>query len=164
MSNDLRKFDDNVIDLSQFREKKQQQIEVKAIEPFFKEPTIITLGDAADTTKQMQYMLLVNLVINDKQFLALESMEKEDRGNVAIVEALIVDGEFSGVQVVSSEEEFEEVSRIISETLDPQLSDFIDAASADIENMTEEEKYEAVTNLIAEAQARKEGKKDGSDD
>jgi hypothetical protein len=162
LSNDLRKFDDNVIDLSQFREKKQQA-EVKAIEPFFKEPTIITLGDATDTTKQMQYMLLVNLVVNDKQFLALESMEKEDRGNVAIVEALIVDGEFSGVQVVSSEEEFEEVSRIISEALDAQVSDLVDEAATDISNMTDEEKYEAITNLIAEAQAKKEGKADGSD-
>lgn len=111
----MDKFNDGIIDLSQFRKKKEEQEAL--VEPIFTEPTIITLGNPEDEQEQMQYLLLVNLVVNNKQFLALESMQKEDRGQVAIVEAIVQDGQFSGVQVVESEEEFEEVMGIMTEAL-----------------------------------------------
>lgn len=146
MSDELRRLDHGVIDLSQFREKKKEE-EKKLAEPLFTEPTIITLGDPNEEGSQLQYLLLVNIVLNDKQFLALESMEKDDRGQVAIVEAVVENGQFAGVQVVQSEEEFEEVADIITQALT---------------NATKE-----VADIMTEAldtNAKQEGEPDGTND
>jgi hypothetical protein len=119
MSDDLRRLEGGVIDLSQFREKK----EAKKIEPLFTEPTLITLGDPEKPEEQVEYLLLVNLVISDKQFLALESMEKEERGTVAVVEAIVEDNVFAGVQAIASEEEYEEVVGIMTKALNSNMEE-----------------------------------------
>lgn len=112
----MEKFNDGVIDLSQFRKKKEEE----AVEPFFTDPVIITLGDPQNPELQVNYMLSINLVKEGRQYLALESLQKDDRGEIAIVEATITDGEFTGVKAIETDEEYEELVEIMTKALHTQ--------------------------------------------
>lgn len=96
-----QRFNDGIIDLSAFRAKKEEE----AMVPFFKDSTLITLGNE-DESQVAKYILLVNIVANGKQIIAIESASSDDIGEVAIVEAIIEDGNFTGVEAIASEEEY----------------------------------------------------------
>jgi hypothetical protein len=114
----MDRFNDGIIDFSQFKKKKEEQ--EKEIKPLFEEPTIITLGSEEDESKEVKYMLLVNLVLDDKQYLALESMEKGEEGHVAVVEAIVQDDTFYGAKAIETQEKYEEVVGLMEEALNIQ--------------------------------------------
>lgn len=87
-------------------------------EPLFTEPTMITLGDPENPGLQVRYMLLVNLVMDGKQYLALESLEKGEEGQVAIVEAIVENNQLVGVKAVDTDEEYEQLVGIMMKALE----------------------------------------------
>lgn len=107
---------EGVIDLSQYRKKKEQEAQPQ--EPLFTEPTMITLGDPENPDLQVRYVLLVNLVMDGKQYLALESLEKGEEGQVAIVEAIVENNQLVGVKAVDTDEEYEQLVGIMTKALE----------------------------------------------
>lgn len=97
---------DNIVDFQAFKTKKENH----QVEPFFKNPTVLTLGDPEDETKQVRYMVIANGVHEGRQYLALDRMDK-DENTIALVEAIIKDQQLDGIQPID-EERYEEIKEL----------------------------------------------------
>lgn len=107
------RFNDGIIDLSQFRKEKE---EAKAhVPPFFNEPCKIEFED--EEGKPVFYQLMMNIVYNDRQVVVIEAIDENEVGNgqIGIAEAIIQDGQFYGIKGIDSEEEFQEIAAIITD-------------------------------------------------
>ena len=108
------RFNDGVIDLSQFRKKKEEEVQ-----PFFQEPMEMEL-EGPDGLP-VHFSLIMNVVHGDKQVLVLEEIDLETREmkeTLVIVEGIIKDGVFQGIKAIEDEEEFEDVAGFISEIIE----------------------------------------------
>ncbi|MCM3006882.1 DUF1292 domain-containing protein [Priestia koreensis] len=103
----------HVVDLNEFRMRKEQD----HVKPLFSPKQIITLEDPKRPGKKIDCYLQVKISVKDKQFLALETVENEEKRELAIVEAIEKNDQLVAVQPIESKEEYEEVVEGMKEAL-----------------------------------------------
>lgn len=108
------RFNDGVIDLSQFKKNKEAAAGYTA--PFFSEACKIEFENEHGAA--VFYTLMMNFVYKERQVVVVEELtDDEPNGTIVIAEAIINDGQFYGLQRIESDEEFTEITDIITHHL-----------------------------------------------
>lgn len=109
------RFNDGVIDLSQFKKAKEEEAVHTA--PFFSDSAKIEFED--EQGNPVFYMLMMNFVYKDRQIVVVEGLEGGEvpNGQIGIAEAVIENNQFYGMKGIESQEEFEEITEIITHYL-----------------------------------------------